>query len=228
MSKNQKSLAPNISNKISQFKNQQQHPHQHHHHVETPIKTKTLLFVSKVNSAEQPNTKTENAPTFVDTCASNINSSASSSSSSCVLTDVNSSSTTKEPPYATKKSTSYLKQQQIQQSKSKLEYLQKQHRDSGFIDDKCMPESEYGKPPGPTIYPLSSSHEPNGYYLYDQQFSKAVVPNGFADDSGLEKEANTSYFETIDRLKPTLDLTKPLSIMKHKNQDKDGVTRKLG
>jgi hypothetical protein len=102
-------------------------------------------------------------------------------------------------------------------SKLKLDYLQKQHRDSGFIDDKCLSslntindqideasDEQYGRPPGPLIY------SQDGYFVLEHQMKTAILPKEFADDVNNE---NVDALE-LNKMNRPANVNVPFSIMK--------------
>ena len=99
-------------------------------------------------------------------------------------------------------------------SKLKLDYLQKQHRDSGFIDDKCLSSlntindqadesnEQYGRPPGPLVY------SQDGYFVLEHQFKTDILPKEFANNVSDENADN------YNKANESTKVSAPLSIMK--------------
>ncbi len=113
-------------------------------------------------------------------------------------------------------------------SKLKLDYLQKQHRDSGFIDDKCLSSlntindqtdesnEQYGRPPGPLVY------SQDGYFVLENQFKTDILPKEFANN--VSNENADKYNNANESTK----VSAPLSIMKTaKNQVKQTNEKNL-
>ena len=181
---------------------------------ETPIKTKThQVFVSPPASSFQvcadnkrPNVSVKELNANTSDASCNSTSGISDISSS----DLNSTNTQKlNTLNAANTSTSSNPPKSKSVSKLKLDYLQKQHRDSGFIDDKCLSHlntqsdqdmscEQYGRPPGPLIYA-----QDQGYFVLEQQLRTAILPKEFADTDERESAKQTVCNKPLSIMKPT-------------------------
>ena len=213
---------------------------------ETPIKTKTQqVFVPKSSNPIQLTTENNHIISRLnrtkETRISNSNTLDGSSSSSSGLSDIsslanssdtnssnaqklnlvnssriNSSNSSNNSNGTTQQTTENSNKSNNMVSKLKLDYLQKQHRDSGFIDDKCLSSlntmndqidesmEQYGRPPGPLIY------SQDGYFVLEHQFKPPILPKQFSKNVCDEKVEN---FE-LDKVNECTKVSVPLSIMK--------------
>ena len=178
---------------------------------ETPIKVKTQQFfvpkssnpipVCSENNRLNGTKETRNTSDGSSTSSSGLSDISSLANSSDLISSntqklnllnssrINSSNNTSNSYPSTQQITENSNKSNNMVSKLKLDYLQKQHRDSGFIDDKCVSslntandqvdeasDEQYGRPPGPLIY------SQDGYFVLEHQMKAAILPKEFADD----------------------------------------------